>query len=119
MKIKEAVKWGHETLILTSDSARLDAELLLSYVLKKPATFLLAHDETDVGFWQLWKYKRLIEKRKRGVPVAYLIGHKEFFFLDFEVNRHVLVPRPDTEILVEVVIEYLQGLRKQDSGLSR
>ena len=107
MQIREALKWGHETLFLSSESARLDAEVLLSYVLKKPATFLLTHNEVEVGFWDFRKYKRLIEKRKKGMPVAYLTGHKEFFFLDFEVNKNVMVPRPDTEILVDSVISYL------------
>ena len=118
MIIKDALKWGHESLLLTSDSARLDAEVLLSHILRKPLTFLLAHDETKVGFWNLWKYKRMIEKRKRGVPVAYLTGHKEFFMLDFIVNRHVLVPRPDTEILVDCVISYLKSVYR-NSRLDR
>ena len=113
MQIKEALKWGHETLLLTSSSARLDAEVLLSHVLKKPTTFLLAHDNREVGFLQLWRFKRLIAKRKKGIPVAYLTGHKEFFFLDFAINRHVLVPRPDTEFLVECVIEYINKLRNK------
>lgn len=108
MIIKEALKFGHETLLLTSESARLDAEVLLSALLKKPVTFLLAHDDRSVGFFELWRYKRLIEKRKKGIPVAYLTGHKEFFMLDFDVNRHVMIPRPDTEFLVEAVIEYLK-----------
>jgi len=118
MKIKDALHWVHETLLLSSDSARLDAEVLLSHVLKKPVTFLLAHDEAMVGFWDLRKYKRFVEKRKKGMPVAYLTGHKEFFFLDFEVNRHVLIPRPDTEILVESVIEYINQLSTFNSQLS-
>ncbi len=131
MTIKEALKWGHETLLITSDSARLDAEVLLAHVLKKPITFLLAHDEQKICssfgsaqddkfgfarndkfrplFFPLWRYKRLIHKRKKGIPVAYLIGHKEFFFLDFVINRHVLVPRPDTETLVDCVISYLKS----------
>lgn len=111
MKIKDALLWGYEVLTPSSNSARLDAELLLAHVLRKPATFLLAHDETEVGFFRLWRYKRLVEKRKAGWPVAYLTGHKEFYFLDLEVNRHVLVPRPDTEILVECVIDYLRQLQ--------
>ncbi len=110
MLIRDVLKWGHETLLLSSESARLDAELLLSHVLKKPVTFLLAHDDNDIGFFSLWKYKRMITKRKKGIPVAYLTGHKEFFFLDFEVSKNVLVPRPDTEILVEAVIEYIHSL---------
>ncbi|MBN2096535.1 peptide chain release factor N(5)-glutamine methyltransferase [Candidatus Peregrinibacteria bacterium] len=132
MQIREALRWGHETLLLSSDSARLDAEVLLSHVLKKPVTFLLAHneqkicsflhfgrnDKTKLIFFPLWQYKRLIYKRKKGMPVAYLTGHKEFFFLDFEVNKNVLIPRPDTEILVEAVIDYIKGLRTKDYGLS-
>lgn len=109
MTIKELLRWGHEQLLLSSSSARLDAELPLAYVLGQPVTFLLAHDETSVDWFTRWKYKRLIAKRKAHWPVAYLTGHKEFYFLDYEVNRHVLVPRPDTEILVEAVIEYIQG----------
>jgi len=112
MTIKEVLHWGHETLLLTSDSARLDAELLLAHVLKKPVTFLLAHDEQKISSIKWWFYKRFISKRKQGIPVAYLIGHKEFFFLDFEINRHVLVPRPDTEILVECVVNYIGENRK-------
>jgi len=108
MQIKEALKWGHEQLFLTSPSARLDAEILLSYILKKPTTFLLAHDEHKICSIKLWLYKRAIRKRKQGMPVAYLTGHKEFYFLDFKVNRNVLVPRPDTETLVECVIEYIR-----------
>ena len=118
MTIKQALKWGHETLILTSDSSRLDAEVLLSHVLRRPVTFLLGHDDSEVGFFALWRYKRAIDKRKEGMPVAYLVGHKEFFMLDFKVNRHVMTPRPDTEFLVESVIEYIKSLGgKADSLL--
>ena len=130
MTIKEAILWGFEQLTPTSDSARVDAELLLAHTLKKPTTFLLIHDEQNICsflrfgrndkiiFFPLLRYKRLIQKRKQGIPVAYLVGHKEFYLLDFKVNRHVLVPRPDTETLVEAVIEYIRGLRSQDSGVS-
>jgi len=117
MKIKNALLWGHEVLTPSSDSARLDAELLLAHVLRKPVTFLLAHDDHELGFFKLWRYKRLVEKRKAGWPVAYLTGHKEFYFLDLFVNRHVLVPRPDTEILVEAVIDYLRAVKTRKSLL--
>ncbi len=111
MLIKDTLHWAHEYLLLSSDSARLDAEILLSYVLKKPTTFLLAHDDSEIGFWKLRRFKKLIEKRKEGIPVAYLTGMREFYGLDFKVNKHVLVPRPDTEILVESVVEYVKKLR--------
>ncbi len=119
MIIKEGLKWGHEQLVLTSESARLDAELLLAHLLTREVTFLLAHDEQKISSINWWRYKRMISKRKEGMPVAYLIGHKEFFFLDFIVNRSVLVPRPDTEILVDCVINYFRGLRTMDYGLGR
>lgn len=106
MTIKDLVNFGHRELI-GFDSARLDSELLLSYVLGKPVTYILAHDEKEPGFFQQWRYKRLIANRKQGVPVAYLRGYKEFYGLDFKVNKHVLVPRPDTEALVEAVVDYL------------
>lgn len=123
MMIKEAILWGFEQLTPTSDSPRVDAELLLAHVLKNSTTYLFTHPKNPLdrfsGFsLNEWRYRRLIQKRKRGVPVAYLVGHKEFYALDFEVNDSVLVPRPDTEILVECVIETIQGLRKQDSGIS-
>lgn len=123
MTIKEAILWGFEQLTPTSDSPRVDAELLLAHVLKKSTTYLFTHPKNPLDrFSRLslneWRYRRLIQKRKRGVPVAYLVGHKEFYALDFKVNNSVLVPRPDTEILVECVIEYVKGLRSPDSGLS-
>jgi release factor glutamine methyltransferase len=106
MHIKDALQWGNKQLFLSSPSARLDAEILLSHILKKPTTFLLAHDDEEIGFFALRQYKSFIGKRKEGMPVAYLTGHKEFYFLDFEVNRNVLIPRPDTETLVDCVISY-------------
>ena len=107
MQIKEILHWGCETLMFTSDSARLDAEVLLSYVLNKPTTFLLSNDDSEAGFLELLKYKKLIKKRKEGVPVAYLMSSKEFYGLEFKVNKNVLIPRPDTEILVDNAISYI------------
>jgi release factor glutamine methyltransferase len=119
MNIKETIFWGYEQLTPTSESPRVDAELLLAYVLKKSTTFLFTHDKEAVDRYSafpinLWKFRRLIRKRRRGIPVAYLVGHKEFYGLDFNVNRHVLVPRPDTETLVEAVIEYLHETEGED-----
>lgn len=110
MRIKELVQFGHREFI-AFDSARLDAELLLSHVLMQPVTYVLAHDDEQVGWLAEWRYKRLVSERKKGMPVAYLRGHREFYGLDFKVNRHTLVPRPDTEALVEAVIAYLSGRR--------
>jgi release factor glutamine methyltransferase len=107
MTIKNLVNYGYRQLI-QFDSARLDAELLLAHVLDKPVTFILAHNEEAVGLLKEWRYRWLVARRKKGIPVAYLRGHREFYGLEFRVNRHVLVPRPDTEALVEAVIGYIK-----------
>ncbi len=107
MTIKKLIDWATHAL-LEFDSPRLDAELLLSHVLKKDQAYLLAHDDHVVSYWRIELFKRLIKKRKKAMPVAYLIGHKAFYGLDFYVNRHVLIPRPDTEILVDSVLAYIQ-----------
>ncbi|PLX27590.1 hypothetical protein C0581_03255, partial [Candidatus Parcubacteria bacterium] len=73
---------------------RLDAELLISHVIDKPREFLIARPEYKVGKFKSSKVKKLIKKREQGIPLAYLTGHKEFFGLDFEVNKHTLIPRP-------------------------
>lgn len=107
MTIKNILHWGQQALI-GSDSARLDAELLLSHVLKKERSYLLAYDEIKLSLLEMRQFRYLVKKRKMGLPLAYILGKKEFYGLDFKVNKHVLIPRPDTEILVESAISYLQ-----------
>ena len=81
----------------------LDAELLLGFVIGKPKEYIIAHPEEKISNFkfQISKFLRLSKKCQNGTPLAYLIGHKEFYGLDFEVNKHTLVPRPETELLVE------------------
>ncbi len=107
MTIKELIRWGAKELA-GLESGRLDAELLLAHTLKKERTHLLAHDDAEISFLRTWRFRRLIAQRKKQVPVAYLLGQKEFYGLEFRVNRHTLIPRPDTEVLVESVIGYLK-----------
>ncbi|MEK7653389.1 MAG: HemK/PrmC family methyltransferase, partial [Patescibacteria group bacterium] len=89
-------------------SAELDAEVLLSCAVKKPKEFLFTHPEYQLNKKQEQKFNRFISCRAKGEPVAYLIGHKEFFGLDFVVNKNVLIPRPETELLVEEVINFVK-----------
>lgn len=86
---------------------RLDAEILLSFVLKKPREWVVSHPEFHLPWLANFKLQRLFRLRAKGVPIAYLTGHKEFFGFDFIVNKHTLVPRPDTEILVENVLSVI------------
>ncbi len=91
----------------------LDAQLILSYILKKPREFFLSHPEYPVNFFQRLRFNTLISRRKKNTPLAYITGQKEFFGYDFYVNKHTLVPRPDTEILVENVLKNIKNSKKE------
>ena len=84
---------------------RLDAEVLLSFCLKKDRASFFTHPEEELTEEALKEFRRLVERRKLGEPVAYITSRKEFWSLPFEVNNHVLIPRPETEILVEEVLK--------------
>ncbi len=85
-------------------SARLDAEVLLTYVLGTRREHLYAHPERRLDFDEYERYQAVLERRLTRLPVAYITGRKEFMSLEFAVNEHVLIPRPETEVLVEEVI---------------
>ena len=91
--------------------APLDRELLLSYVLKKPREYLFAHPERKLSASQIKTYEKLTVRRAKGEPIAYLTGKKEFYGLEFSVNRNVLIPRPETELLVELVLKNIQDTK--------
>ena len=91
------------------DSPRLDAEVLLSHVLKKERIFLYVHFDQPMEAAELAAYKDCIKRRVQHQPVAYITGHKEFMGLDFRVTPATLIPRPDTEILVEAVLQRLKA----------
>ena len=82
------------------DLDRLDSHLLLAHVLKRPRTWLLAHDEAELSFVEMATWRALAARRAAGEPTAYLLGVKEFHGLTLAVGPAVLVPRPETELLV-------------------
>jgi release factor glutamine methyltransferase len=86
---------------------RLDAQLLLAAVLERPRTWLLAHDDVCLPAEAEIRWRALLARRAAGEPLAYLLGEKEFHGLALEVSPAVLVPRPDTETLVEWALELL------------
>ena len=106
-RVMDLIKWtteyfqGHDI-----ESARLDAELLLGHVLNKSRLQLYLDFEQVVDAEYLAQYRELIRKRVERVPVAYLINHKEFMSLNFYVDENVLIPRPETEVLVEAVLTH-------------
>jgi len=85
----------------------LEAEILLSEILKKPREFLLVHGEKKLTTRQISNFNSKISRRLKGEPIAYLTGHKEFYGLDFKVNKNVLVPRPETELMVEEALKLI------------
>ena len=106
MTIKEMLSKG--TIMLKGnnvDSPKLKARLLLQYILKKPRQHLIVYDNEEVGKKEQWEYFVNIEKLTNGVPLQHITHQQEFMKMNFYVDENVLIPRPDTEILVEEVIK--------------
>lgn len=103
------------------EKARLDAEVLLAHALGVSRSWLYAHPERELLPEEAMAFESLVKRRAQREPVAYLIGHRSFYGLDFSVDRRVLIPRPETEILVERAIEVLgwQRTRFHEAGLER
>ena len=90
-------------VIKTSSLLRLETEILLSFLLKKPREFIITHPETKITPIIIKKFKNAEKKRFQNYPLAYLTGTKEFYGLDFKVTPSVLVPRPETEMIIEEI----------------
>ena len=91
------------------ESPRLDAEVLLSHILGRERIYLYVHFDEPLEPTELARYREAIKQRVQRVPVAYIIGEKEFMGLTFKVTADTLVPRPDTEILVQAAVERLRA----------
>ena len=105
MTVEEVLREATERLTASgSESARLDAELLLGWVLEVDRTAVLAHPEAQLSTDQAARYEAAVERRATGEPVAYIRGIKEFYGLAFAVDSRALIPRPETERLVEVAV---------------
>ena len=107
--IGKLLKWTEDYFTKAGlDTPRLDGEVLLCHVLKKERIHLYVHFDQPLTKAELAQYKVCIKERVQRKPVAHIVGHKEFMGLDFKVNEATLIPRPDTEILVEAVISRLK-----------
>lgn len=104
--IKQLITDG-ENALPDSDSARLDAELLLGVAIAKPRTWLYTWPDHIPALPEQHLYLELIRRRQAGEPVAYMTGRKEFWDLQLKINHDVLIPRPDTELLVETALAKL------------
>jgi release factor glutamine methyltransferase len=102
MTFQEAINYGSDIL-----SNRFEAEIIFCHVVNIARSYLYAHQEEELKPFLWQEYQRQIEKRKQGLPIAYITGCKEFWSLDFEVNQHTLIPRPESELLVQLTLEEL------------
>jgi release factor glutamine methyltransferase len=119
MTIAQALAWASHNLRATSKTPRLDAELLLSHVLGWGRAQLLAEGRRLLTQAQEAAFRNLVVRRAALEPVAYLIGYKEFYGIDFIVDRRALMPRPETELLVELALEYARRRTKDEGRRTR
>jgi len=105
MKIAQQIENAVEAFLSSGlPTPRLDAEVLLASFLGKDRTWLFVHSDRDMSVPETEGFRTWVARRQQGEPVAYLVGHREFWSLEFAVDSRVLIPRPDTEILVEEVL---------------
>ena len=107
LSIRQYLEDGAAILSRMSDSSRLDAELLMGLVLRKPRTFLHAWPEHRLTVPQAVAYETLLRRRFAGEPIAYITGVREFWSIPLRINPHVLVPRHETELVVERALDRL------------
>ena len=110
--IKSVLLDAQQKLETISDSPALDAELLLAHCLNKSRSHLFTWPENELDNAQKKCFNSLIEKRLTDYPVAYLVGTKAFWTLDLLVTPDVLIPRPETELLIEVALEKISNITK-------
>lgn len=109
--IKAQLQWASELLYQVSCSSRLDAEVLLAHCLERDRSYLMTWPERELDESELACYRELVRRRLRPEPVAYLIGSREFYSLQLDTTPATLVPRPETEMLVEAVLDAAAGQR--------
>src|SRR5215470_12092495 len=101
-------------------SPRLNAELLLMFTLDVDRAFLYAHPERELTPAEQLRYEQSINQRASGIPAQYITGHQEFWGMDLIVTPAVLIPRPETEHVIETVLELLaNGIGHKSSGKTR
>ncbi|MGL5335367.1 MAG: peptide chain release factor N(5)-glutamine methyltransferase [Enterovibrio sp.] len=116
--VETALRQAVQRLACCSKTAHLDARLLLSHLLKKPDSFFYTWPETPLDDAQILQFEALLARREQGEPVAYLIGYRDFWTLQLHVAPCTLIPRPETELLVELALELLpkEACRALDLG---
>jgi len=104
--LKQGIALLNENLI---DSAGLDARVIMCHVLSCDKLYLAVHKDEEISNEKKEEFISLVKRRALCEPLGYILNHREFMSLDFYVDKNVLIPRPDTEILVEKVISHFEG----------
>ena len=113
MKIENAIKEGCKLLKQNNiESAMLDSQLLMSKTIKRDKKFIILNSDKKLKNFDYEYFKKLISYRAKGKPVAYLTGIKSFWNYDFSLNDKVLIPRPDSELIVEQVLKIYKNKKK-------
>ena len=106
MKIQNLIKEGSEYLKDNNISSHiLDSEILMSKIIRKNREYIILNPNYKLNINQLKSFKKLLRNRSYGKPIAYILGNKDFWNYEFEISKDVLIPRPDTEIIVEQVLK--------------
>ena len=98
-----------EQLMLTSDTAHLDSEILLAFVLNENRTYLFTWPEKEITEQQGQHFSELLQRRTKGEPIAYIVGEQEFWSMPLKVTPDTLIPRPETELLVELALQQIES----------
>tara|TARA_Y100000389_G_scaffold2089_1_gene2099 strand:- start:267 stop:1106 length:840 start_codon:yes stop_codon:yes gene_type:complete len=113
MNIENAISEASKILEKNNiKSPKLDSEILMSEVIKKDRKFIILNLKQEIEKNSFSYFKSLVNKRSRGKPIAYITGKKSFWKYEFEINENVLVPRPDTELIIEEVLKFSKNKNK-------
>lgn len=105
MQITQLIKIASQQLEFISDSPRLDVEVLLAHSLQKNRTWLATWSDKALSQNEIDAFNTLLKKRQQGEPIAHITGSREFWSLDIKVNKNTLIPRPETELMVEQILQ--------------
>lgn len=99
------------------ENSQNESLLMLSFILNKSVEYIYTHSEEEISLAFFQKFEELAQKRSSGMPLAYLLGSKEFYGIDFRVNSSVLIPRPETEMMVNEALGWIENFEGKEAGL--
>jgi len=113
MNIQKAISEGQDILKNKNiETSELDSEILMANVIQKDRRYVILNSNEELKEENLKRFKNLIQKRSKKEPIAYLINKKEFWNFEFFVSRHTLIPRPDTELIVDQILKITKNKNK-------